>query len=253
MRQPDQHRQRRPQLAESDIRTSPSPLLTHAGGHSIAQRRATLRGLLAGAGALAAGPAMLIEALAADPRTGMRSLQGDVRIDGQPAQPGQQLASGQLLETGPGAQAVFVIGDNVFLQRENSGFSTENSAGVLVLRYLSGKVLSVFGPGRKQLETPTATIGIRGTGCYIEAEPERTYFCLCYGRALLIPKGDPNRRKSLRTRHHEFPVYIDRSAGASAVLPAHVVNHTDDELIMLEALVGRRPPFLGRDQGAKKY
>jgi hypothetical protein len=45
----------------------------------------------------------------------------------------------------------------------------------------------------------------------------------------------PIRRKSLRTRHHEYPPYVERGTRASAVLPAQVVNHGDDELMMLEA------------------
>lgn len=209
-------------------------------------RRKTLNRLLLTTGALTFPPALLRHALAADPRQGMRTMEGDVRIDGRVAWPGQPIGLGQRVETGDRSRAVFVIGHDAFLQREDSAFVMEETRGVIVLRYLAGKVLSVFGPGRKQLDTTTAIIGIRGTACYIEAGPERTYFCLCYGEALLVPKGDPNRRKMLRTRHHELPVYIDRRAGLRAVLPAHMVNHSDDELVMLEALVGRRPPFLGQ-------
>lgn len=208
------------------------------------QRRRNLQRLLAAAAGVAVGPGLLRAALAADDRAGVRNLEGDVRIGGKPARVGQLVEPGQEVETGTDGRVVFVVGQDAFLQRENSRFTIEDGPSVRVLRYITGKVLSVFGPGRKQLDTPTATIGIRGTGCYIEAELARTYFCLCYGSALVVPKGDPNRRKSLRTRHHEYPLYVDRSAGAAAVLPAHVVNHSDDELIMLEALLGRRPPFM---------
>jgi len=217
------------------------------------RRRAALQRLLAAAGGLAAGPALLHAALAADNRPGIRQMEGEVRIDGRPAVIGQQVGIGQLVETGPGAHVVFVVGNDAFLQRESSSFRMDEGDGVRILRYLTGKVLSVFGKGRKQLDTPTATIGIRGTGCYIEVEETRTYFCLCYGSALLVPKADPNRRKSLRTRHHEYPLYIDRSAGVRAVLPAHVINHSDDELVMLEALVGRRPPFLDSGYSGPRY
>lgn len=218
-------------------------------------RRTTLHRLLAAAGGMALGPGLLHHALAADPTPGIRQMEGDVRIDGEPAAPGRQLGLGQRIETGPGAQVTFVVGQDAFLLHEHSSFMMETNAGVLILRYLTGKMLSVFGPGRKQLATPTAAIGIRGTACYIEAEAVRTYFCLCYGHALLIPTGDPARRKSLRTRHHEYPVYIDASAsaGASAIQPARVINHSDDELIMLEALVDRRPPFLDTPLSGRRY
>lgn len=220
---------------------------------SLPHRRAALRRLLLAAGGVAAGPALLHAALAADDRTGIRMLEGDVRIDDRPAELGQQVGLGQMVETGVGAKLVFVVGDDAFLLRESSRFTMVESEGVLLLRYLTGKVLSVFGEGRKQLDTPTATIGIRGTACYIEAEEARTYFCLCYGGALLIPKVDPNRRKALRTRHHEYPLYVGATAGPAAVLPAHVVNHSDEELTMLEALVERRPPFLDEPMRGSRY
>ena len=41
------------------------------------------------------------------------------------------------------------------------------------------------------------------------------------------------------TSHHEKPVWIENGATS----PAKVVNHADAEIIMLEALVGRRSPF----------
>jgi len=31
------------------------------------------------------------------------------------------------------------------------------------------------------LKTPTATVGIRGTGLYVESQPDLTYVCTCYG------------------------------------------------------------------------
>jgi hypothetical protein len=216
-------------------------------------RRHVLLRIFLGAGGLGLGPGLLRVALASNPAAGLRAMEGPVLIDGKPGVLGQQVGMGQRVETGPGAHAVFVVGEYAFLQRANSSFVLETSAGVLVLRYLAGQVLSVFGEGRKQLETPTASISLRGTGCYIEADAMRTYFCLCYGSALVIPKGDPNRRKALRTRHHDVPIYIDRSAGRRAVLPAHAVNHRDDELIMLEALVGRRPPFLEQPYYSRRY
>jgi hypothetical protein len=95
------------------------------------------------------------------------------------------------------------------------------------------------------LATPTATIGIRGTGCYIEAEEDRTYFCLCYGVAVVTPNDNRAGRETISTQHHEHPVYID--AGQLMMTSAPVINHTDAELIMLENMVGRRPPFYGKD------
>jgi hypothetical protein len=220
--------------------------------HHFAARRRMLR-YLAWSGALGAGGLSMVlqAALAGGRQTGMRSIKGQVLVDGQPATLGQQIRLGQQVSTGPGGEAVFVIGENAFLQHENSRFETDSAAGVVVLRYLTGKILSVFGKGGKRLETPTATIGIRGTGCYIEAMPEQVYFCLCYGTADIEPLAMPGMRKTISTSHHEHPMTIDTETSHEVMKPASVINHTDSELIMLEELVGRVPPFYG--MGYKPY
>src|SRR5206468_12720751 len=117
-------------------------------------------------------------------RQGIRSLKGAVTIDGMPAALNQRIRAGQTIVTGPGAEVVYVVGTDAFLQHENSELRYEDSTTVAVLRVITGKILSVFGRGKRDIATPTATIGIRGTGCYIEASPQNTYFCLCYGSAI---------------------------------------------------------------------
>jgi len=211
-------------------------------------RRETLLRLVA-SGALGAGgfAGLVRQALAANPRQGIRKMSGEVTIDGKPAEPGQRILPGQKVATGADGMAVYVIGKDAFLQRSDGEFVIEHSASVAVLRYVAGKVLSVFGKGKKQLETPTATIGIRGTGCYIEAEQERTYFCLCYGVADIVPTSDPAQRETVRTEHHDYPIWIGSGSMPSMMVKTQVINHTDDELIMLEALVGRKPPFYGKN------
>jgi hypothetical protein len=94
-------------------------------------------------------------------------------------------------------------------------------------------------------------IGIRGTAVYVEAQGERSYVCTCYGEAVLEPRADPQARETVRTMHHEQPRYIMAKGAPQMMMRAPVVNHTDAELEMLESLVGRRPPFLGR--GYKPY
>jgi hypothetical protein len=214
-------------------------------------RRATLR-KLAVSGALGAGgfAALIRDALAADARQGIRQVKGNVTIDGKPAGIGQMIHPGQKVVTGEDGEVVFVVGKDAFLQRASSEFVIERGAGakiaIPVLRYITGKVLSVFGKGRKTLTTPTATIGIRGTACYIESETEQVYFCLCYGMAIVTPDGDPAQRTTIHTRHHDHPITIGAAAGSTMMANARVVNHTDAELTMLEALVGRKPPFYGK-------
>ena len=200
------------------------------------------RAVLIGAAALAAQMALLRKALAlGSVEKGVYRLRGDVRINGEPARQGQEIRSGDTVTTGPGAELVFVVGRDAYMVRERSSLSF----GADVLRVVTGAVLSVFGTGAKRrIETPTATIGIRGTGVYVESEPARTYVCTCYGEADLAATADPSARETVRTKHHEAPRYIMGSGAPQMLMQAPVVNHTDAELILLEGLVGRRPPFM---------
>ena len=174
---------------------------------------------------------------------GVNRVRGDVTINGQAAQQGIQVRAGDKIATGPGGQVVFAVDRDAMLVRGNSSVELARNA----LRVISGAVLSVFAPNQpKQVRTPTSTIGIRGTAVYVEVDPQRTYVCTCYGEAVLEPAGDPSARETVRTTHHEQPRYIYAKGAPKMVTPAPMVNHADAELEMLEALVGRKPPFSGR-------
>ena len=51
----------------------------------------------------------------------------------------------------------------------------------------------------------------------------------------------PDATETVRTIHHDAPryIYAHGDMPIKMIEPAPVVNHTDAELIMLEALVGR--------------
>ncbi|MDB5809195.1 MAG: hypothetical protein JWN94_1317 [Betaproteobacteria bacterium] len=201
------------------------------------ERRLFLRGITA---ATAGGLTSWIhQALAADPKSlpqGIVEAKGDVLVNGKPATKGSPVAPGDVVETGKGARAVYLIDDNAFMQRPNSRVEFGNSVENF-LRLVTGGLLSVYGKGSRMLTTPLAAIGIRGTGCYIETDAHKTYFCLCFGAVDLQPVG--GQSVSYETMHHEKPVWID----GGIMKAAGVVNHTDAEVIMLEALAGRRSPF----------
>ena len=181
-------------------------------------------------------------------KSGVHSVRGEATINGQPAKPGMAVNPGDKVATGHEGQIVFVIDRDAMLMRRNSSLEAAKGG----LRAVTGAVLSVFAPReRKELRTATATIGVRGTAVYLEAEPQRTYACTCYGEAVLEPTADPAARETVRTRHHEQPRYIMAKGAPQMVMPAPMVNHTDAELEMLEALVGREPPFKG--QGFPRY
>ena len=187
---------------------------------------------------------------------GLYKLRGAVTVNSKPAREGQLIAPGDTVVTGRDSEAIYVIGQDAFLQRESSTISFGADAAQNLLRVVTGKILSVFGKGARTIQVSTATIGIRGTGCYIEDEGSgaraRTYFCLCYGSVELTPSASPQERESYSTTHHDKPMYSHNDISMTKMTaPAGVINHSDDELKLLENLVGRWPPFYG--QGGPRY
>ena len=198
--------------------------------------------------AIAAGMLHLRAALAAGTLPpGVAQIKGDVRINGKPAERGQRVAPGDVIVTGKNGELVCVTERDAFLVRANSRIEFGSAAArgaATVLRVLTGALLSVFESGaRREIRTTTATIGIRGTGIYIEIEAQRTYACTCYGEAVLTPVDDPAAAETVRTKRHDQPRYIYGKGMPKMMEPAPVVNHTDAELQMLETLVGRKVPF----------
>jgi hypothetical protein len=178
---------------------------------------------------------------------GIYRVRGDARLDAIPAKEGMDVKAGQVVTTAAGAELVFVIDRDAFLVRARSRVEVQGAAGALVaagLRIVTGAVLSVFATGQpKRISTPTATIGIRGTGIYVESEPAKSYVCTCYGEAEIVPVGDPAHGETVRTTHHEQPRYVMAKGAPQMMMTAPVINHTDAELTFLEGLVGRQPPF----------
>lgn len=200
---------------------------------------------------MAAQFAALRQALAAGSvEKGVHRVRGDVRVNGAPAKEGMDVKAGDVVTTGAASEVVFVTGKDAFLVRSNSRVEAQGTAGALVLsglRIVTGAVLSVFSPGDpKTLRTSTAIIGIRGTAVYLEAEEARTYVCTCYGEAEIVSAMDPAARETIRTQHHEQPRYVMGMGAPQMLMGAPVVNHTDAELVFLESLAGRVPPFYDR-------
>src|SRR5256885_14104685 len=81
------------------------------------QRRRALLALAAGIGL----PAALGRALAqTSAKQGVRTAQGDVKINGKPAEAGTLVRPGDTIVLGNGALATFVAGEDAFLMRGSS-------------------------------------------------------------------------------------------------------------------------------------
>ena len=174
---------------------------------------------------------------------------GNVQVDGKPATVETAVKAGSTIKTGSNSEVVYAVGQSAYIARANTEIviqSSTDSSIVSGLRLLAGKLLSVFPSGRPvQLQTRVASIGIRGTGVYMEADPEQTYFCTCYGVTDVQATQDAESRTTVAATHHDRPLYVlaNEPKGRN-IRNAPFINHTDQELMLIETLVGREPPFV---------
>jgi hypothetical protein len=182
------------------------------------------------------------------------SIEGDVRVNGKTATEETPILTSDTIQTGDKSQAVFVVGKDAFILRSNSELKLTGTTALLTnMRLLTGKLLSVFGKrGKKEprltLVSPTATIGIRGTGVYMESEPDLTYLCTCYGLVNMSSTEDPSSKDTIAAQHHDAPRYIlAKGETGKRIRPAPMIGHEDIELLLIEELVGRTAPFDMKD------
>ena len=179
-------------------------------------------------------------------------LSGQVTVNDKEANLSTPIKAGDTVQTAQNSEIVFVVNTHSMILRGDSKLIIEKPAAappesLLIggLRMLSGKLLSVSRNSQMQISSSTATIGIRGTGFYIEADPERTYFCACYGATEVQATADPTSQESIAAKHHDRPIYIVTDGGSGKnIRIAPFVNHTDQELALIETLVGRKTPFV---------
>lgn len=214
---------------------------------NLTQRRRLLRAIVASGGLGAAGISGFISrALAAGDLpggTGVARLDGSATVNGKPAKVGMPVAMGDRITTGAGSQAVVAVKGDAFLLRAQTTIEIRGPDGTLSeLLVTGGRLLSVFSKKPVKITAASSTIGIRGTGAYLEVLPEEVYFCLCYGEAVI--DGPKMESKVVKTTHHETPLLLKSDGGIMRAEAGPFRNHKDDELILLESLVGREPPFV---------
>ena len=180
----------------------------------------------------------------AQQRGNIVELLGDATLNGERMRQGATIQTGDSIETGPGSNLVFLMGNSSYQVRQNSRITVERGASltaVSVLRMLTGAVVSVWGRGNtRQIQTPTLTAGIRGTGVYTEIFPQqnfRSYFCNCYGTVEVSAGND--RATSVADYHQSFWGEPEPKNGR-LLTPARAINHTDEEVEALARLMGQR-------------
>jgi hypothetical protein len=175
----------------------------------------------------------------------IHTLDGDVFINKRKIDVNATIKSGDKISVAHGGQLVFSMGGDAFLLRGGSVLKVRSQANnplVSSLRLITGGLLAVFEKRSHttKIVTATATIGIRGTGVYLRAEPHKLYTCTCYGHTdLTVGKT----KEDIIATHHNAHVVSAGEHGQMQMQAFEVLDHSDDELRMLEALVGRVPPF----------
>ena len=202
------------------------------------QRRDTLK---AAAAWVAMGG---LPAAMAQQRSNIVQLTGDATLNGARLSPQQAIQTGDEIQTGPGSNLVFLIGNSAFQVRQNSRLSVERGStlnAVSLLRLVTGAVASVWGKGvNRSIVMPTLTAGIRGTGVYAEIfadQGNRNYFCNCYGT---VDVGAGGQKVVSRAQYHQSFWADPQAPNGSFLTPARALNHTDEELEFLAGLVGER-------------
>jgi len=219
------------------------------------RRRVLIQALAAGLFSAGAAPAAFAQVFGRMPAKipsgqSIFRISGDVQINGKPADLKTHVGPGDSIQTGKDAECVYVVGESSFVQRGASFVTIQAEKAetlfVTSLRVVTGALLSAF-PTRRpvRITTQTATIGIRGTGVYLESDPAQTYFCTCYGLAEVSATNDKESTQTVAAKHHDEPLYIlaNEKPGEN-IRKAPFKNHTDQELMLIETLVGRTPPIV---------
>ncbi len=184
------------------------------------------------------------------PNQSIYRISGSATVNDQPATLQTKVVPGDTVKTSKDSELVLVVNTNAMILRGGSNIiieaaKKEDSLIISGLRMLSGALLSVSRNTPMRIRSPTATVGIRGTGFYMEAEEDQTYFCTCYGSTSVESNTDPDSKENIVAKQHDRPVYIVKDgAKGKNIRNAPFINHTDLELALIETLVGRTPPFI---------
>ena len=208
------------------------------------------RRFLAGTAAFAGGVLLPLPAAA---QGAIHELAGAVRLNGRRIGRGARILPGDVIVTGDASRLWFTLGGDAFFVRQRSELRLVGaSAGdtlISALRLVSGAIGATFARGApRSLHTPTVTVGIRGTGVYLEANPRETYACTCFGATDMksAAGGDMMERVQVLAGHHHARRIFGDPQGAMRIVQAPFERHTSEEIVRLEKLAGRPDPVAKR-------
>ena len=161
---------------------------------------------------------------------------GEVLVNGHPLTKSTQIKRGDTIETKANSTVRFNVGKDAFGAQSNTKFTLETVGKKNILNVINGGVMAVFAKGNHAITTSNMTAGIRGTGTFTLARDGKTYFCTCYGHTEYLALGE---KHDMKATHHNM-VWITKD---EIKMTMSMEAHTDDELRVLEAMVGRKAEF----------
>ncbi len=178
--------------------------------------------------------------------------EGDVTVNGEPAELGLRVQTGDIVTTGPASAADIIFGErNIFRLQEETTARLTLDASRQGVRLDRGTFAAVFDElvsagtseeDRFLLETSTAVAGVRGTTFFVKVEREdSTFICTCHGSLHLDPADGPSPFTVTNYRHE---AYRFRRSGDQVVVESEIdLYHSSDDLNRLADRIGVTIPW----------
>lgn len=165
--------------------------------------------------------------------------EGEVTVNGEAAELGLQVETGDTIATGPSSVADIVFGErNIFRLEENTTARLTLETARQGVRLERGTFAAVFdelvtaGTGEQDgflLETKTAVAGVRGTTFFVKVESEdSTFICTCHGSLSLDPTDGPSPFTVTNYRHEAYR--FRRSGDQVVVESERDLYHSSEDL-----------------------
>jgi hypothetical protein len=177
-------------------------------------------------------------------------LDGDVKINGVPADFGQVVEYGDWAQTGPDSSVDIVFdGANVFRLGENTVASIEIGTARQSVDLKHGSFAAVFdrlrtlsGRGTFDVRTPTVVGGVRGTSFFVRVvDSATTYVCTCNGTLELDALGSDGSFLETAAAHSAH--YFRETDGTVDVEAAPMSFHSSDSLNKVADIIDVTVPW----------
>ena len=171
----------------------------------------------------------------------IHELEGKVWVNGKLANLETEIHFGDQVMTGGLSHVVIKLDGSVYRIANSSKLTLPEGKENVSLNFLYGAFLAVFRHDvHKTIHTRAAILGVRGTGLYLSDRGNETHLCACYGDIDFFDASNPENKRHIHAEYHHL-ASLDHKTGKFKT-NLRMTGHTDEDLFVLEELVGRTPP-----------